>query len=48
MVEETGTGEAIDLVNRITAHSGPGHSCGIHTVNELRVKELSHNPGLRH
>jgi sulfoacetaldehyde dehydrogenase len=34
--------DAIELVNRITAHSGPGHSCGIHTVNELRIKELSH------
>jgi sulfoacetaldehyde dehydrogenase len=34
--------EAIELVNRITAHSGPGHSCGIHTTIELRIKELSH------
>ena len=34
--------EAIELVNRITAHSGPGHSCGIHTVNGLRIRELSH------
>jgi acyl-CoA reductase-like NAD-dependent aldehyde dehydrogenase len=31
-----------ELVNRITSHSGPGHSCGIHTVNEMRIKELSH------
>jgi len=34
--------EAIELVKRITAHSGPGHSCGIHTANELRIRELSH------
>jgi len=33
--------EAIDLVNRITAHSGPGHSCGIHTALESRIRELS-------
>ncbi len=33
--------EAIDLVNRITSFSGPGHSCGIHTTNENRIKELS-------
>jgi sulfoacetaldehyde dehydrogenase len=33
-------GEALDLVNRITTHSGPGHSCGIHTMNDDRVKEL--------
>jgi sulfoacetaldehyde dehydrogenase len=32
--------EVIDLVNRITAHSGPGHSCGIHTALDSRVKEL--------
>jgi sulfoacetaldehyde dehydrogenase len=32
--------EALDLVNRITTHSGPGHSCGIHTTNDDRVKEL--------
>jgi len=34
--------EAIDLVNRITDFSGPGHSCGIHTVLESRIMELSH------
>jgi sulfoacetaldehyde dehydrogenase len=34
--------DAIELVNRITSHSGPGHSCGIHTANEMRIKELSH------
>lgn len=33
--------EAIDLVNRITTYSGPGHSCGIHTSNHLRTKELA-------
>lgn len=34
--------EAIDLVNRITTFSGPGHSCGIHTFNEMHIRELSH------
>ncbi len=34
--------EAVDLVNRITSFSGPGHSCGIHTFNETRIRELSH------
>ena len=34
--------DAIDLVNRITTFSGPGHSCGIHTFNEMRIRELSH------
>ena len=34
--------EAIDSVNRITAYSGPGHSCGIHTADDSRVKELGH------
>jgi sulfoacetaldehyde dehydrogenase len=33
--------QAIDLVNRITAYSGPGHSCGIHTANDNRVRELA-------
>jgi len=33
--------EAIDLVNRITTFSGPGHSCGIHTFNEMHIRELS-------
>lgn len=35
--------DAINLVNTITAHCGAGHSCGIHTTNELRVKELALN-----
>jgi sulfoacetaldehyde dehydrogenase len=34
--------EAVDMVNRITAFSGPGHSCGIHTTNEMHIKELGH------
>jgi len=34
--------EAIDMVNRITAFSGPGHSCGIHTFNEMHIRQLSH------
>ena len=34
--------EAIDLVNRITTYSGPGHSCGIHTTNDMRVRQLAH------
>ncbi len=33
--------DAIDLVNRITDYSGAGHSCGIHTINEKRIKELA-------
>ncbi len=32
--------DALDLVNRITTFSGPGHSCGIHTVMESRIREL--------
>lgn len=32
--------EAIDMVNRITAISGPGHSCGIHTSDEQKVVKL--------
>ena len=32
--------EAIDMVNRITTYSGPGHSCGIHTTMDSRVMEL--------
>ena len=32
--------DAIDLVNRITSYSGPGHSCGIHTTDDTRVMEL--------
>jgi sulfoacetaldehyde dehydrogenase len=34
-------GEAVDMVNRITAFSGPGHSCGIHSFNETHIRELS-------
>jgi sulfoacetaldehyde dehydrogenase len=34
-------GEAVDLVNRITAFSGPGHSCGIHSFNEMHIRELA-------
>lgn len=33
--------EAVDLVNRITDFSGPGHSCGIHTFNEMRIRDLA-------
>ena len=33
--------EAIDLVNRITAYCGAGHSCGIHTASDQRVLELA-------
>jgi sulfoacetaldehyde dehydrogenase len=33
--------EALDLVNRITTFSGPGHSCGIHSFNEMRIRELA-------
>jgi len=32
---------AVDLVNRITTFSGPGHSCGIHTTRDDRILELS-------
>lgn len=32
--------EAIDMVNRITDFSGPGHSCGIHTTDEAKVIKL--------
>jgi sulfoacetaldehyde dehydrogenase len=33
--------DAIDLVNRITDYSGAGHSCGIHTTIEKRIRELA-------
>ncbi len=33
--------DAVDLVNRITTFSGPGHSCGIHTTNDERVMQLA-------
>ena len=32
--------DAVDMVNTITSFSGPGHSCGIHTFNEARIREL--------
>jgi sulfoacetaldehyde dehydrogenase len=33
--------QAIDMVNRITTFSGPGHSCGIHTTDESKVLKLA-------
>ncbi|MBN1836926.1 MAG: aldehyde dehydrogenase family protein, partial [Spirochaetales bacterium] len=33
--------ETIDLVNRICEYSGPGHSCGIHTTNDMRIHQLA-------
>ncbi len=32
--------DAVELVNRITDYSGAGHSCGIHTTDDKKVKEL--------
>jgi sulfoacetaldehyde dehydrogenase len=32
--------DAISLVDRITTYSGRGHSCGIHTTLDARVREL--------
>ncbi len=32
--------DAVELVNEITDYSGAGHSCGIHTFIDARVKEL--------
>lgn len=32
--------DAVDMGNKITSFSGTGHSCGIHTANDERVKEL--------
>jgi sulfoacetaldehyde dehydrogenase len=32
--------DAIEMVNTITSFSGPGHSCGIHTFNETRIRDL--------
>ena len=32
--------DAVELVNRITDYSGAGHSCGIHTFDDRKVKEL--------
>ncbi|MCH4889818.1 aldehyde dehydrogenase family protein [Acidaminobacter sp. JC074] len=31
---------AIDRVNEITGYQGSGHSCGLHTTDEERVKEI--------
>ncbi|MDC7124651.1 MAG: aldehyde dehydrogenase family protein [Spirochaetales bacterium] len=33
--------DAVELVNNITDFSGAGHSCGIHTMDERKVKELA-------
>jgi sulfoacetaldehyde dehydrogenase len=33
--------DALDMVNRITEFSGPGHSCGIHTFDEQKIRELA-------
>ena len=33
--------EAIDKVQRILAHMGLGHSCGIHSTNEAHIKMLA-------
>ncbi len=35
-----GFNEAVDMVNRITDFSGPGHSCGIHTTDRERAIRL--------
>ena len=32
--------EAVDMVNRITTFSGPGHSCGIHTSDPEKALKL--------
>jgi sulfoacetaldehyde dehydrogenase len=32
--------DAVQMVNKITDYSGAGHSCGIHTFDDRRVKEL--------
>ena len=32
--------EAVDMVNRITTFSGPGHSCGIHTADPEKAVKL--------
>ncbi len=32
--------DAVELVNEITDYSGSGHSCGIHTKDERKVREL--------
>lgn len=33
--------DSIELVNGITAFCGPGHSCGLHTINEKRVRDMA-------
>ena len=33
--------EAIQMVEEITSFNGRGHSCGIHTTNEMRIIELA-------
>lgn len=33
--------EALDLAGRILAHSGAGHSCGIHTASDERVLDMA-------
>lgn len=35
--------EAIEKVNRITAYSGYGHSCGIHSFNDDHIMQLALN-----
>jgi sulfoacetaldehyde dehydrogenase len=32
--------DAIRYVQEITGYNGPGHSCGIHTTNEARIRRL--------
>lgn len=32
--------EGVDILTRLTNHSGRGHSCGIHTFNEVYIKHL--------
>lgn len=33
--------EAVEMVNKITTHSGAGHSCGIHSADRERVLKLA-------
>jgi sulfoacetaldehyde dehydrogenase len=37
-----GIGNAVDLVNAITAYQGDGHTCGIHTCSDANVDALAH------
>jgi sulfoacetaldehyde dehydrogenase len=37
-----GIGNAVDLVNAITAYQGDGHTCGIHTSSDANVDALAH------